>query len=277
MDRLRFCLSSDQLELLLAFEEAQGLGQLAENMARDPSVVSRNLQRMAEDYPVLEKIKGRWQLTALGFRTNEMTRAYLQEHRGLLIQKTTKATGGSLFSGRSVLLVINAQKGLLGTSQSGRNNSEAEQNIEALLAAWRTKGRRVVHVQHVSEQPTSMFFRGSEGSGFMPSLAPCSGEEVVEKSKSSGFMGTALEKVLNTHEVDHLILTGFTANECIDATARDAAGLGFSSYVVSDATATFDLRDPSGKLLKAERVHQLTLANIHALYAKVVATSEILK
>ncbi len=60
MSRLKFSLNSDQLELLLAFENAKGLGHLAELMARDPSVVSRNLQRIAEDYPVLIKVKGHW-------------------------------------------------------------------------------------------------------------------------------------------------------------------------------------------------------------------------
>jgi predicted transcriptional regulator len=65
VNRLKFNLNSDQLELLLAFENAKGLGHLAELMARDPSVISRNLQRVAEDYPVLKKVKGRWEITPL--------------------------------------------------------------------------------------------------------------------------------------------------------------------------------------------------------------------
>ncbi len=59
MSYLRFALTSEQLELLLAFENATSLGHLAELIARDPSVVSRNLQRVAESYPVLKKVKGR--------------------------------------------------------------------------------------------------------------------------------------------------------------------------------------------------------------------------
>ncbi|MBK7962468.1 MAG: hypothetical protein IPK04_15535 [Bdellovibrionales bacterium] len=57
VNRLKLPLNSDQLELLLAFENTKGLGHLAEVMARDQSVVSRNLQRIAEDYPVLKKVK----------------------------------------------------------------------------------------------------------------------------------------------------------------------------------------------------------------------------
>ncbi|MNL66180.1 Isochorismatase family protein [compost metagenome] len=69
---------------------------------------------------------------------------------------------------------------------------------------------------------------------------------------------------------------GFTANECIDATARDAAALGFLTQVVSDATAMFDMQGPNGKLLKADRLHKLTMANLNAFYAKVLKTSDLI-
>jgi nicotinamidase-related amidase len=69
---------------------------------------------------------------------------------------------------------------------------------------------------------------------------------------------------------------GYTANECIDATARDSTKLGYTTYVVSDATAMFDLRAPDGKLLKADRLHRLTMANLNAFYAKVIQCSDLL-
>ena len=83
-------------------------------------------------------------------------------------------------------------------------------------------------------------------------------------------------RLLNQKKASHIILVGFTASECIDATARDAAALEFETFVVGDATATFDIRDPYGKLVKAERIHKLTLANINALYAKVISTDRVL-
>ena len=48
--RARFPLSSDQLELLLAFEAARSPAHLVEIVRRDGSVVSRNLQRLAETF-----------------------------------------------------------------------------------------------------------------------------------------------------------------------------------------------------------------------------------
>ncbi len=101
-------------------------------------------------------------------------------------------------------------------------------------------------------------------------------EIVIEKTKSSAFRDTNLEDYLNKENSTNIILVGFTANECIDATARDASEKDFSTFVVGDATATFDLIDSSNKLVKAERIQKLTLANINAFYAKVISTFEVL-
>jgi nicotinamidase-related amidase len=86
-----------------------------------------------------------------------------------------------------------------------------------------------------------------------------------------------LENILAGYNNASVVLVGFTANECIDSTARDSSAKGFTSFVVGNATATFDLKDISGKLVKAERLHKLTLANINAFYAKVIETSDTLK
>lgn len=278
MGRLRFSLTSDQLELLLAFENSQGLNHLSEMMARDPSVISRNLQKIAEESPVLKKVRGRWELTPLGVQMNEQTRLYLEKQIALLspnssVERTKIST---LANDDSILIIINAQNGLLDATHEGRNNSEAEKNISLLLEHWRKRKRRVVHVKHISENPSSIFYKQNLSSDFLKPLYPTSNETVVEKTKSSAFTNTGLEEQLNKNGCSDIILAGFTANECIDATARDASAKGFTTLVVGDACATFDLRDPSGKLVKAERIHRLTLMNINAFYAKVVETKELL-
>ncbi len=273
--RQTFPLSSDQLELLLAFGESTGLTALAESMGRDPSVVSRGLQKIAEDYPVLIKVKGRWELTPLGYQVNAATKEAIASYQKLLTKETQREQDKKYLSNRSLLVIINAQIGLLDATQPGRNNTEAEKNISKLLNYWRTQKRSVIHVKHVSDNTDSIFYRRSHGCEFLSGLQPEGGEVVVEKTKSSAFAETELEARLKQLEPKNLVLVGFTANECIDATARDASSLGFESYVVGDATAMFDVRGPDGKLLKSERVHRLTLANINAFYAKVIHTVDI--
>ncbi len=277
MNRLQFSLNSDQLELLLAFENAKGLGHLAEVMAKDPSVVSRNLQRIAEDFPVLIKIKGRWEITPLGLQINQQTRNYLEGQEKLIsTARVQKKTNAIAFDDRSTLIIINAQNGLFDGTQENRNNSEAEENIARLLNVWRSQKRNVIHVKHVSDNPNSIFFKNSSGSHFLKIAEPMNDEIVIEKSKSSAFANTNLLEILNQESCSEVILVGFTANECIDATAKDATALGFDTFVSSDATATFDLRDSNGKLFKADRIHRLTLVNINAFSAKVMTTDEII-
>lgn len=67
-------ISSEDCSLLLSFSEAESLAALAETLGRDISVVSRKLQRLAADAPVLEKRGGRWALTPLGKEIVQWTR-----------------------------------------------------------------------------------------------------------------------------------------------------------------------------------------------------------
>ncbi len=276
MTRMKFPISSDHLELLLAFEQSSGLAHLAELMAKDPSVISRNLQRIAEDFPVLAKVNGRWELTPLGRQINLSTRDYLTQAQRQIGDKGKSASSiDPCHSPNALLVVINAQNGLLDRSLGQRNNSEAETNISKLLDKWRGTNKPVLHVKHISDNPESSFYRSSKGCEFLPSLEPKNKETVIEKKKASAFSDTRLKEYLESKDLDVLVLVGFTANDCIDATARHASDLGFTTYVVGDATAMFDISGTDGRLIKADRVHKLTLANLNALYAKVIETESL--
>lgn len=276
MTRTRFPLSSDQLELLLAFEQCQGLGRVAEQMGRDPSVISRNLQRMAEGWPVLAKVNGRWELTALGRQINRGTQDFVVAQEKLLQASRKKEKSVEpCHSPTALLMIINAQKALHDVT-AGRSNTGAEGNIASLLQTWRREKKPLLHVKHVSENPRSSFYKDAEACQFLAPLTPMNDEAILEKTKSSAFINTDLNDRLQRQGIDTLILTGFTANDCIDSTARQAADLGFTTYVVGDATAMFDISGTDGKLIKAERLQQLTLANLNALCAKVIETAFLL-
>lgn len=276
MNRVKFPLSSEKLELLLAFESHQSLQDLARVMAKDPSVISRGLQQLAEAYPVLIKVKGRWQITPLGAKINAQTKVFLSEIEPYLQAASEPVKSSqSPFKG-AALIVINGQNALLNPNLGNRSNNDAEKNIKKLLERWRLKGDPVFHVRHVSDNSTSAFASGSQGAEFIPELAPQNHEVAIDKRKSSAFTDTSLLRELNQQHIQTLVLTGFTANECIDATARQASEFGFSTYVVGDATASFDISGHDGNLYPAERIHQLVLANLHALCVNVVSTAGVL-
>ncbi|MFO0674705.1 MAG: LysR family transcriptional regulator [Polyangiaceae bacterium] len=84
----RFALTSEQCELLLAFETAPSLEALARALSRDASVLSRQLQRIAQETPALEKTHGRWRLTPLGKQLATWARDAIASQRRALDQPT---------------------------------------------------------------------------------------------------------------------------------------------------------------------------------------------
>ena len=271
MKKQKWPISSDQLELLIAFSSADSLQGLADFLAKDVSVVSRNLQRLAEDSPVITKIKGKWQITEIGEKTVQLAKHFLSDLLIVLGKEQAAATDQLSFS-QTALLVINAQQGLI--DKNGAVD-QTKVGILTLLNLWRARSASVIHVPHRSENSESKFYIDAPGSSFISELGPTGRELVIPKLKSSGFSDTKLAETLSSLDIQTVVLTGFTAGECIASTARDGADLGFDVIVVSDGTCSFDLFGPSGELHKAEKVHASTLANLHNFFAKVMTVAEL--
>lgn len=263
----RFPLTSEQLELLLAFEGANGLSDLAARVRRDPSVVSRGLQRLAEDWSVIEKRSGRWQITPLGSRVNEMSRSYL----AALAQMAASKDDGTMpyLSDNALLVIINAQRAMVAPQRGAFSHPDAIPNMQRLLAHWRQTHRPTVHIRHL--------FQDKALSAFLDPLEPRIGEWVLEKSAASAFIGTRFAAELESRGIDIVILVGFTANECVDATAKQAVDLGFKTYVVGDATAMFDVVGRDGTIYPAARTHEMLLASLHACRAQTLSTMQVMQ
>jgi nicotinamidase-related amidase len=177
----------------------------------------------------------------------------------------------------AVLLVIDVQKGFDRFNEEyHRNNPALEANIARLQRAWRETGRPIIHVQHLSKEPGSPLRPGQPGCEIKDEVRPIAGEPVVQKSVNSAFIGTSLEADLRRRGYATLVLAGLQTNLCVSTTARMAGNLGFTTYVVSDATATFDNVGPDGKRYGSELLHDVALADLHGEFATVVDTATIL-
>jgi DNA-binding transcriptional LysR family regulator len=75
--KFRSLLSDHEAELLIAFESNPGIEALAQALGRDPTVISKQLKRIAANVPALRKVGGRWQLTEQGKKLNQLTREYV--------------------------------------------------------------------------------------------------------------------------------------------------------------------------------------------------------
>jgi nicotinamidase-related amidase len=176
----------------------------------------------------------------------------------------------------AALLMIDVQNAIDAPYWGRRNNPDAERNMATLLAAWRAGARPLYHVRHDSTFAESAYRPGQKGNDFKPAVAPLPGETIVAKRTNSAFIGTDLERRLREAGHTTLVVAGVITNNSVEATVRMAGNLGFATYVVSDATFTFDKRDLSGRLFPAEDVHALALANMHGEYATVVDTAWVL-
>ena len=56
-----------------------------------------------------------------------------------------------------------------------------------------------------------------------------------------------------------------------------AGNLGYNTFLVSDATATFDKVGPDGTKFAAEIIHEIELASLHNEFANVISTHELLR
>jgi nicotinamidase-related amidase len=177
----------------------------------------------------------------------------------------------------AVLLVIDVQKGMdVFAAEYNRNNPDLEKNIARLQRAWRESGRPVIHVQHLSKSPNSPLRPGQAGAEIKDEVRPLPGEPVIQKSVNSAFIGTTLEADLRRRGLSTLVMTGLQTNMCVSTTARMAGNLGFTTYVVSDATATFDNSGPDGKRYSSELLHDVALADLHGEFATIVDTQTVL-
>lgn len=177
----------------------------------------------------------------------------------------------------AALIVIDIQKGFDDPYWGPRSNPEAEQNIARLLEAWRRTKRPVIHTQHNSTNPRSPLFPGQKGNEIKDIVAPALGEPVLGKSVHSAFIGTILEESLRKNGIKAVVITGINTNHCVSTTARMAGNLGFETFVVSDATATFDMRGPDGRKYEAQEMHAFGLAEIHGEFATILDTDSLLK
>lgn len=177
---------------------------------------------------------------------------------------------------KTALLLVDVQQAFDDESWGERNNPEAEAKMAEILAAWRDNDGLVLHAQHRSDNPESLFYPHKESYEIKEELQPIGKETVITKKVNSAFIGTSLEEILRMNGVTTVVIVGLTTPHCISTTARMSGNLGFSTYVVSDATAAYELKGPNGKRIDPETIHSVSLATLHGEFAHVVTTAELM-
>jgi ureidoacrylate peracid hydrolase len=116
---------------------------------------------------------------------------------------------------------------------------------------------------------------GTPGVDIYPELAPEPGEHVIKKHRYSGFFGTDLDIILREWDVDTVIISGTTTENCCHATARDAMFRNYRVAFLSDATATYDYPDRGFGSMPNADVHRAILVILAASTAHVMPVADL--
>lgn len=128
--------------------------------------------------------------------------------------------------------------------------------------SWAWKSARRASEAAMPAQP--MTSDGLDGNEIVADIAPGARDIVIHKQKPSGFAGTPLASYLQLLGCDSVIVTGTTTSGCVRATVLDAFSLNYRVTVVEDGC--FD---------RAQTNHAINLCDMHAKYANVMPSEEV--
>lgn len=162
--------------------------------------------------------------------------------------------------------------------------------ITRLIAEARSSGVLVIFVKattrtdHVTQSLPQLFFElrmqhsypnphdgpfvfciaGTWGHGVLPELGCRDTDVIIEKYRSSAFIGTSLDLVLRSAGIKTVVAVGCTTEGCVDSTVRQAGFLDYFPVVPRDCVAS---DNPS--------LHEAAMVILDAYRAVVVDSDEL--
>lgn len=176
---------------------------------------------------------------------------------------------------RRALVVVDVQRGFDDLVWGPRDNPDCEDNVAALISAWRRRGDPIVFVRHDSVEPGSPLRPDAPGNAFKD-VVHGEPDLLVTKSVNSSFHGTPdLHAWLRYRDVCAIAVCGISTNHCCETTARVGSNLGLDVAFVLDATHSFDRAGPDGRVLPAADLARTTATNLHEEFATIVTTADL--
>lgn len=186
-------------------------------------------------------------------------------HEGADLPHADPATLGQMLApARAALVVVDVQTdfaapfGLIGRVGGDLSAIEpAIDRIEAMIAAGRAAGATIAFMRVVTRPETDTaamktlyerkgrggqqaICRADDGGADYYRVKPEPGDIEIEKLMFNSFHRTDLDARLRARGIDTLVMTGFSTDCCVDATARDAFHRDYHVFVVSDASGCYE-------------------------------------
>lgn len=186
---------------------------------------------------------------------------------------------------KTALIVIDMQRDFLLEGGFGaqlgndvRHLRRTIKPIQQLLAAARHLGMVVIHTRegHAPDlhdcPPTKLdrwaegtrigdmgpmgriLVRGEAGHDIIDEVYPLPLEYLLDKPGKNAFYGTELERILQSHDIRHLLITGVTTDVCCFATTIAANDRGYHAVVLADCVASYspERHDAALRIIQAQ-------------------------
>ncbi len=116
-----------------------------------------------------------------------------------------------------------------------------------------------------------ILIRDTWNTDIVPELEPQAGDDVIYKTRFSGFFETDLDARLKELGVTHLVITGCTTSICVDSTVRDAMFRDYLCILLADC-----MSEPIGHGLPRSN-HDASLLSAEVLLGWVSDSQRFLK
>jgi nicotinamidase-related amidase len=174
--------------------------------------------------------------------------------------------------GEAAIVLIDLQNEYLSGPIALPDARPAVASAQRLLDLARRAQAPIFHIAHRG-RAGGLFDRDADRGQIVSELTPVAGEAIVEKSLPNSFAGTNLHELLNGTGRKNLILAGFMTHMCVSSTARAAADLGYRVTIDASACATRDLPGIGGKVVTAQILHEVALAELADRFAIIASGS----
>ncbi len=164
------------------------------------------------------------------------------------------------------LLIIDMQVGSLIGETPRFDAGGVIQKIDSLAHFFRSRGDKVIFVQHDGTKENFLLHGTSEWD-ITPDIYQDENDIFIEKTANDSFYGTGLASTLNSYDIKHLYITGCATDFCVNATVHSALVKDFDITVVSDCHTTADR-----PIFKAEQLidfHNWLWANLTPTNGKI--------
>lgn len=142
---------------------------------------------------------------------------------------------------------------------------EAAGKAALILQRFREEGKTIVHIKHNFNVLSCIH----------DSVKPLPEEKVILKEQPSSFLGTDLYEYLSERDITDVVIVGMMSHMCVDTTVRMCQNYGYNVTVIEDACTTQALKF-SGRKIDATTVHEVFMASLDGMFAKVISSEEYL-